>query len=147
MRISEETGNLLVVGGPCILSVDCVNRPTGLWWGTIKTKEKKEDHYEITACITGGKFQFQKEIYSSYLDITRPIYSNEFKDSFPVINYTIYPDLHFIRSLLFHQEELKNIIHDLRLNFSLEKKLLFDIIANIKTNLAKETEEKKEKKE
>jgi len=76
----------LEIGDLCIIDVDSVNSPTGLWWGTVVSCTEHEDvrrpWYTITAVITGP---FNR-------DHTNPggdTYGD--KKSLPSVNYNVFP--------------------------------------------------------
>lgn len=82
--------DLLQPGMPCIIQVDCVNSPTGLWWGEVTATETRENYLSIAAKITGGRFQ---------LNDWKPVKSDEEKNRTPSLNYRVYPDNETTRML------------------------------------------------
>lgn len=107
-----EEKHLFVIDGPCIIVVDDVNRPTGIWWGTVRSIEEKGfescKYLQLVAEITGGKFCIDG----------KPIFSDENRGCIPTVNYTVYPDIPSVRQLFQRNssyiKEYHQISHELR---------------------------------
>ena len=87
----------LVENETCIIRVDSVNYPTGIWWGTISGDEE--------ATITGGRFKMKNG---------SPIYSDEHRGAVPAVNYEIFPDNEAVRKLFYEISELKGKLEEAR---------------------------------
>lgn len=86
----------LNVGASCIIEVNEVNSPTGLWWGKVVAVEViGHDHafLLVDAVIDGGRFAFEEIRHT-------PIRSDELKGQQPSVNYSVYPDTETTRELL-----------------------------------------------
>lgn len=92
--------DLLTVGSPCIIEVNDVNSPTGLWWGEVIDVKNHNDWLEIIAKITGGEFK----VYSNVRTI--PVKSDQYKDVIPHVNYTVYP---CTETIIWLFERIKNL--------------------------------------
>jgi len=102
----------LKVGDRCIIEVDEVNRPTGLWWGRV-TSVGPED-WKVEAVIDGGKFHVSREefIYG------KPVLTDERKDQEPSVSYYVLPDTDSVRALLQRLQRFEENLRqaELRLN-------------------------------
>lgn len=83
---------LLQPGKPCIIIVDEVNNPTGIWWGEIISVEPRNTWLEVTARVKGGRFALDER--------RKPIYSDEHQGLEPSKNYRVVPDTKTIREML-----------------------------------------------
>lgn len=54
----KDDRSLLKPGSPCIIEVDDVNWPPGLWWGTVDAVDEHENYLSVSATITGGRVRF-----------------------------------------------------------------------------------------
>lgn len=86
--------SLLGEGASCIIRVNDVNSPTGVWWGTVEDVMERDGHLAVRAVITGGRFNID--------DTGCIVYSTEKKEVVPYVNYTVYPDTHTTRELFHH---------------------------------------------
>lgn len=87
-QASDWDEHTLKVGDRCIIEVDRVNSPEGLWWGVVT----EVNGGLVSATIQGGRFEldsFDK----------KPVYSDEHQGREPNLNYTVFPDTRGIRSL------------------------------------------------
>jgi hypothetical protein len=112
MLIESKDAEFYKIGAQCIIEVDCVNSPTGWWWGTIiKHEYLYSDRIKVIASITGGRFQIG--------DHYKPIYSDEYKDDVPRINYIIYPNpiVNGCTNLLWRFLQQENEICKLKQNY------------------------------
>lgn len=74
-------------GDPCILDIDTVNSPTGLWFGTVMTVKKHDTYTTITAQITGP--------LTPGMSAHAPNYGGPGSEEYgkiPFANYSVYPD-------------------------------------------------------
>jgi len=90
------TGNvcdkeLLTVGSPCIIEVNDVNSPTGIWWGEVVEVRCHDTYLSIIAKITGGRFQL--------VELGKAVRSDECMGQVPSVNYDVFPDTESIRQL------------------------------------------------
>jgi hypothetical protein len=81
---------LLEPGSMCIIEVDDVNSPTGLWWGTVVEVIPHDNYLAVSAKITGGKFTMNGD---------SPVLCNEEQGQTPHVNYTVYPSTKTTRRL------------------------------------------------
>lgn len=86
-------------GRSCIIVVDDVNSPTGIWWGKVVETNVSgspgNQYLQVEAQIDGGAFRLA-------LDIGRcgdPIRSDEYRGQTPRANYRVYPDTATTRQL------------------------------------------------
>ena len=84
--------SVLQPGMPCIIDVNSVNSPTGLWWGEVIEITEHDRFVTVSAKITRGKFQLGA--------FSIPIYSDERQGQEPGINYHVYPETATTISLL-----------------------------------------------
>ena len=91
---------LLKPGDDCIIEVDSVNIPTGLWWGEVISVEEHDTYISVKAKITGGCFQ----VVGSH----KAIRSDEHAKRVPHVNYTVYPDTKTVRQLFSQLQQSKN---------------------------------------
>lgn len=76
------TYDKLEPGDRCIIEVDDVNRPTGLWWGLVDAVDQKDGYANVKAHIT-GPFQFTAQQFGS-----APNYGSD--NTQPSVNYSVY---------------------------------------------------------
>ena len=112
-------------GDPCIIKVDSVNSPEGLWWGEIIDVQAHGNYLSVEAKITGGRVVFA----NSYP--MNPIHSDENSGKIPHVNYIVYPSTtttnDLFRSFLYEKEQLKNRVATLETIISELKSLYRDI--------------------
>lgn len=97
------TESLLVPGAPCIIEVDPANNPTGYWWGTVKTVERRDYGLVVVAEISGGPFCLDSN--------WNKVLTNDKKGSVPCVNYHVYPDtetyIRLVQKLLAMEEKVQ----------------------------------------
>ena len=71
-------------GERCIIYADCVNRPTGWWWGIVETITKHDGGYTTCTARITGEFRFTS--IPGYPQ--QPIYDGS--TAVPTVNYTVY---------------------------------------------------------
>ncbi len=94
--------NNLNIGSSCIIVIDTVNSPTGIWWGTITTKNPCDDLPIFTAKITNGRFKMNDDSLNP-----GPIHSTECKNTVPNVNYSIFPNNELTQTLFRQQQQLE----------------------------------------
>lgn len=96
-------------GMPCIIMVDDVNSPTGIWWGEVVETHSEKTYLRVSAKITGGRVSFYSTKYGC--GEKHPLETNEEKDTEPNVNYRVYPNnettRHFLTEREAKEEELK----------------------------------------
>jgi hypothetical protein len=95
-----EFTDVLAEDAPCLIIVDSVNSPTGIWHGTVI----KQVDNRFSAAINGGFVIIQHAL----------IETKEHVGTIPNVNYTVIPDTKFTREyvhdkLLHKQAQLKSL--------------------------------------
>jgi len=125
-RAYLEDEVFLKPGASCIIRVNELNFPTGLWWGTVIEQPSTIGKcLLVKAKISGGRFGFSKPGVR--------IKSDEAMDVIPSGNYDVYPDIAVVRELLdtleSFKEELKKAEAEAERRLALVKNVWEQIIS------------------
>ena len=124
-----ENHHLFKVGEPCLISVDSVNTPTGVWWGLVlavgekPSEDSHKTHISVDAVITG---EFKPRIgHEKYCPVTG-------LSKIPTSNFEVYPatrtNIKFWEKVL----RLKVKYQILETNRKIEMNFLREILENKK---------------
>lgn len=97
-QASIEEKALLTVGSQCIIEVDDVNSPSGIWLGTIRSATAHDTYLSVEAEISGGFFFDRNGLI---------VKTEEHAGETPTVNYSVYPYLpSILRGIRYHRTTL-----------------------------------------
>lgn len=86
-------------GAPCIIEVDEVNSPTGVWWGEVIEAVDQGTYLSVQAVIK-GRFKLNRD--------WEPVVGGENGGRQPGMNYQVYPATKTVQSIFWKLQLEKN---------------------------------------